>query len=64
MYKAKIPMTWADYKTIRDNAKKAIAISPTESVYLPMFIDNMDYHIAGGSAELSLILGSETPVTP
>lgn len=61
-YKLKVPMTWSDYKTIRDHAKQAIAVSPTTSVYLPMFIDNMDYHIVKGMAEFSVILGSKTPV--
>lgn len=39
------PLTWEEYKGIRDNRKKAIGISQTDTDHKPFFIKTLDYDI-------------------
>lgn len=52
-YEFEVPLEWEDYKTIRDNRTKAIGISLTDSGYVPLFIDQLDYRIMHASAKIS-----------
>lgn len=52
-YEMEVPLDWEDYKTIRDNRKRAIAISLTDTNHVPLFIDVLDYHIMHGRATIS-----------
>jgi len=47
-----IPMEWEEYKTIRENRKKAIGISQTTSNHAIFFIKNLEYEIAKGEATM------------
>jgi hypothetical protein len=44
-YDIEIPLTWQDYKTIRENRKKAIGISMTDENHVALFIDELEYNI-------------------
>lgn len=63
MYKAEqVPLTWAQYKTIRDNRKKGIGVSSTDTGHLLMYVHKMDYKINDGQANFLLTLGSKIPL--
>jgi hypothetical protein len=52
-YEMTVPLEWTDYKTIRDNRKKAIGISLSDTGHVPLFIDKLEYSIMVGSAKIS-----------
>lgn len=62
LYKCKVPMSWEKYKAIRAARKKAIGISRSTSGHVPMFIMELDYKMAMGSAEMTLLLGANADV--
>lgn len=43
VYEMEVPMSWSDYKTIRDNRNKSIRVSNTTSNYKLCKIDQMEY---------------------
>lgn len=50
MYEIRVPMTWDEYATIRDNRKKAIGISQTEEDHVKFFIQELSYTPEKGEA--------------
>lgn len=50
LYEATLPMEWSDYQTIRDNKRKPIGISLTDSDPVPMFIKTLSYKPVKGEA--------------
>lgn len=53
-YEFEFPMSWADYKTIRDNRNKAIRVSNTTSNYKICKIDVMEYDHFNSMAEFTV----------
>lgn len=49
----KIPMSWAQYRTIRDNRKKAIGISRTNTGHIPCFIKTLEYEVCNSYATIT-----------
>lgn len=47
------PLDWDEYRTIRDNKKKAIGISQTSENFTKFFIKKLEYTIATGMASLN-----------
>lgn len=62
VYKCSVPMSYETYKLIRANRKKAVGVSRTDSNHVPMFIMSLDFKIMSGSAELTLMLGTNVNV--
>lgn len=62
LYKCKVPMSWAKYKTIVATRKKAIGISRTTENHVAAFIMELDYKLVGGYAEMLVLLGENTDV--
>lgn len=54
MYEVELPMEWSEYETIRDNRRKAIGISQTDTGHVPMFIKDLQYKPAKGSCTMVL----------
>jgi hypothetical protein len=52
LYTINIPMEWEEYETIRDNRKKAIGISQTNSGHVIFKIKLLDYDIVKGQASI------------
>lgn len=50
LYEATIPMEWSEYQTIRDNKRKPIGISLTDSNPVPMFIKTLSFKPVKGEA--------------
>jgi hypothetical protein len=49
-----INLSWEDYKTIRENRRKAIAISQTDEDHVAFFIKSIDYEVIKGRATMKL----------
>lgn len=49
-----INLAWEDYKTIRNNRRKAIAISQTNVDHVAFFIKSLDYEVVRGRAVMKL----------
>ncbi len=58
------PLTWDQYKTIRDNPKNAIGVSRTDSGHVTCFIMNLEFKITQnqGSGKFTVLLGQSTPI--
>lgn len=52
LYEFTVPMSWDDYKTIRDNRKNAIGISQTNTDHKAFFIKELTYEIMKGQATI------------
>lgn len=52
-YEISIPMEWEDYKTIRENRKKAIGISQTGENHTAFFIKELEYKIFESTAVIT-----------
>jgi len=52
VFEINIPMTWTEYKTIRNNRKKAIGISQTDTGHIPFFIKTLSYDICRSKAQV------------
>jgi len=50
------PMTWDDYKTIRDNPTKAIGISRTDANHVACHIEVLEYEITHGKGTFEIYL--------
>lgn len=48
------PLSWSEYKTIRDNKNSRIMVSTTSSNHIGCFIDSIDYSITKGLATFKL----------
>lgn len=64
IYKCKAPMAKATYDAILADKENAIGILVEGGIYLPMHILDLDYKLFGGYADLTLLLASNTPVSP
>lgn len=51
-YEIVIPMEWEDYLLIRNNRKKAIGISQTDTDHVKFFIDTLEYELVKGIATI------------
>lgn len=49
-----INLAWEDYKTIRNNRRKAIAISQTDTDHAAFFIKSIEYEVVKGRASMKL----------
>lgn len=47
-YPMTIPMSWADFTTIRASLKKSIGVSQTEASHAPFFINKFEYNLVEG----------------
>lgn len=57
------PLSFDDYKLIRDNRKNAIGVSRTNTGHVPCFIMSLEYHITHGKAKFTVLLGQSTPIS-
>lgn len=55
-YSFEHPLTWDDYKTIRDNPTLAIGISRTDADHVTCFIKTLEYQITRGKGTFELYL--------
>lgn len=62
LYDFEYPLTYSQYKTIRDNKKNAIGISRTNTGHATCFIMNLEYQITHGKAKFTVMLGQSTPL--
>lgn len=62
VYSFEYPLTWAEYKAMRDNRKKAIGVSRTNADHVSCFILSLEYEITRGKAKFTVILGQETEI--
>lgn len=53
LFEIKIPMSWVQYSTIRDNRKKAIGISRTNTGHIPFFIKTLEYEVCNSYATIT-----------
>ncbi len=60
---ASCPMTWSDYKTVRDNPEKALGISRTDSGHKACHIKKLSYKPFHSVASIDVLLG-ETDLIP
>lgn len=51
------PLTWDEYKTMRDNRNNAIGVSRTDTGHIACFIEEIEYEITHGRANFTVILG-------
>lgn len=49
-----LPLSWDEYKTIRDNPKKAIGISQTDEDHVKCFIKSLEYNLFSGTCDLTV----------
>lgn len=62
VYDFEYPLTWEEYKAIRDYPKNAIGVSRTASGHLPCFILNLEYEITKGRGKFTVLLGPGEPL--
>lgn len=62
VYTFEHPLTWDEYKTIRDNKNNAIGISRTDSGHRACFIQTLEYEITHGKAKFVVLLGENNPL--
>jgi hypothetical protein len=70
LYEISFPLTWEEYKLIRENKKKAIGISQTEENHIKFFINDLSYTpdkgevvVSAWPVELMSILPLESTAT-
>lgn len=54
LFEIRVPMEWDEYKTIRDNRSKAIAISQTYDNFVTCFVKEINYEIAKSQATITI----------
>jgi len=54
LYEFEHPLSWVDYKTIRDNRTKAIGVSTTDSNHETCFIKRLEYDINKSKAKFTV----------
>jgi hypothetical protein len=52
LYEIELPLDWNDYVTIRDNRRKAIGVSLSDTGHVPMFIKSLDFRPVKGTATI------------
>jgi hypothetical protein len=52
LYPINIPMEWEEYEEIRDNRKKSIGVSQTDSGYTVFKIKSLEYDLVNGQANI------------
>lgn len=57
VYTFEHPMTWEQYKTIRDNRNNAIGVSRSDENHISCYIMELEYQLTHGSATFTVILG-------
>lgn len=57
VYTFEHPMTWEQYKMIRDNRSNAVGVSRTDENHISCFIMELEYQITHGRATFTVILG-------
>ncbi len=62
MYNFEHPLTFEDYKLIRDNRKHAIGVSRSDSDHKPCFIMNCEYKPTRKIAVFEVLLGVNEPI--
>ncbi len=62
VYEFEHPMSFAEYKTIRDNKNNAIGVSRGNSGHKACFIMNLDYKPTRGLGTFTVILGENDPL--
>jgi len=62
VYTFEHPLTWEQYKTIRDNKNNAIGVSRTDSGHRTCFIQTLEYEITHGKAKFVVLLGENNPL--
>lgn len=63
VYTFEHPMTWEQYKTIRDNRNNAIGVSRTDENHLSCFIMELEYQITHGKATFTVVTGENSNLT-
>lgn len=54
LYEFEHPLSWSDYKTIRENRNKAIGVSTTDSNHETCFIKRLEYDINKSTAKITV----------
>lgn len=62
LYTFEHPLTFEEYKLIRDKRRNAIGISRTDSDHVPCFIKSLEYKPTRKIATFEVWLGSNTPI--
>lgn len=62
IYEFEYPLTWNQYKAIRDNRKKAIGVSRSAASHVPCFIMSLEYQLTKGKAKFTVMLGQSEPI--
>lgn len=57
VYTFEHPMTWQQYKTIRENRSNAIGVSRTDENHISCYIMELEYQLTHGRATFTVILG-------
>ncbi len=58
----KAPLSWEDYKTIRDNSEHGIGMSRTEENHKVTFIKRLEYSFMDAEAKINTLLGELDPI--
>lgn len=53
LYEITVPMEWEEYRTIRDNRKKAVGISQTDQNHISFFIKELNYEVTKSQATIT-----------
>ena len=61
-YEFEHPLTWDEYKAIRDYRKKAIGVSRSNTGHVSCFIVNLEYHVTSGLGKFTVLLGQTEPL--
>jgi hypothetical protein len=62
VYDFEHPLTYEEYKIIRNNPKNAIGVSRTASGHVPCFIMNLEYQVTHSKGKFTVMLGQSTPL--
>jgi hypothetical protein len=61
-YSFEHPLTWDEYKTIRDNRNLAIGVSRSNTGHKACFIQSLEYQITRGKGIFTVLLGENDPL--
>lgn len=57
------PLTWEDWKAIRDNSTLAIGVSRTDEDHVKCFIESLEYEVTKGQGNFVVWLAENNPIT-
>ncbi len=57
------PMTWEQWKAIRDNSTLAIGVSRTDADHVKCFIESLEYEVTKGKGNFVVWLAENNPIT-